>query len=591
MPRAQVGTWWLLVALMLGAGNASALKLDVRVTGVTGEQEANVLGLLAIYLERSDADLTPIRIEALHRRAPNQIRDALAPFGLYRVEVTDRLDVPADQNGTWVATYEVVPGPAVKIAQVDFSVTGEGAEDPTFPKTFPMQVGDVLLHGVYEAAKADLRARASAGGFLDYALVTHRVLVDLVAYEAIIEFHVETGPRFYLGEVSFRQDLLNEKFLRTFVNFAPGEVYDPNLLLALQGRLLATEYFSDVEIVPFKESARDGTLVPIEVIATRNKRDKYRIGVGFSTDTGPRVSADWRRRFVNQWGHNFRSELQLSPVFSQWNFDYRIPIQDPTRDYIIIKPQISYSDLVTQTGWLGSLQVAHSTLTPKDWRRTVGVDLLYEDYDISEVQTGVAFELAPNISWSKTVADDPINTNRGYRIRYGLLGAVEGVLSNATYVSGGFQIKWLRRFAEKYRFITRADLGVTLASDLKEIPASRRFFTGGDNTLRGWAFNTLGPTEPTTGETVGGRYLAVGSLELERMIHGPWSAAVFTDFGNAFDPSYDNQYEQSVGVGVRWASPVGQVRLDVAFALTYDDYELFDGWPPARLVFSIGPDL
>ncbi|WP_245969349.1 autotransporter assembly complex protein TamA [Thiocapsa rosea] len=585
------GACLLLFALLLVSGNAAAMKLDVKVTGLAGEQETNVLALLSIHQERTEADLTPARVEALHRLAPDQIRDALAPFGLYQVEVTDRLEVPTDPNGTWIATYAVVPGPAVKIGRVDYAVIGEGADDPAFPKTFPMQVGDVLLHAKYEAAKSDLRSRASSGGYLDYTLVRHRVLVDLVAYEAIVEFELETGPRYYLGKVSFKQDLLNDKFLRSFVNFEPGVVYDPNLLLSLQGRLLGTEYFSDVEIVPRKDATGDDTLVPIEIVATRNKRDKYRIGAGFTTDTGPRVSADWRRRYVNQWGHNFRTELQLSPVLSQWSFDYRIPIQDPTRDYIIIKPQSTWSNVKTQKGWLNSLQVAHSTLTPSNWRRTVGIDYLYEDYEISDIQTGITSELAPNISWSKTVADDPINTKRGYRIRYGLLGAVEGVVSNATYLSAALQFKWIHGFAEKYRFITRADLGATLADDLTELPASRRFFTGGDNTIRGWGYNTLGPTEPFNDDTVGGRFLGVGSLELERTIRGPWSAAVFTDFGNAFDPDYENKFQQSVGFGVRWASPIGQVRVDLALPYTQDNYEFGDGWPPARLVFVIGPDL
>ena len=581
----------LLVVLVLVSSNVLAMTLDVKVTGLAGEQETNVLALLSIYQERTQDDLTPARAEALHRLAPGQIRNALAPFGLYQVEVTDRLEVPSDPNGTWVATYAVVPGAAVKVSRVEYAVTGEGADDPAFPKTFPMQVGDVLLHAKYEAAKSDLRARASSGGYLDYSLVRHRVLVDLVAYEAIVQFELDTGPRYYLGNVSFKQDLLNEKFLRTFLNFEPGVVYNPELLLALQGRLLGTEYFSDVEIIPRKDATGDSTLVPIDVVATRNKRDKYRVGAGFTTDTGPRVSADWRRRYVNQWGHNFRTELQLSPVLSQWSFDYRIPIQDPTRDYIIIKPQSTWSNLSTQKGWLNSVQVAHSSLTPSNWRRTVGIDYTYEDYEISNIQTGISSELTPNISWSKTVADNPINTKRGYRIRYGLLGAVEGLISNASYVSAALQLKWIHGFAEKYRFITRADLGATLAEDLTELPASRRFFTGGDNTVRGWGFNTLGPTEPFNDETVGGRYLGVGSLELERSIRGPWSAAVFTDFGNAFDPDYENKFQQSVGFGVRWASPIGQVRVDLALPFTQNDYAFGDGWPPARLVFVIGPDL
>jgi translocation and assembly module TamA len=101
----------------------------------------------------------------------------------------------------------------------------------------------------------------------------------------------------------------------------------------------------------------------------------------------------------------------------------------------------------------------------------------------------------------------------------------------------------------------------------------------------------LSPRDPETGDPVGGRYLAVGSLELERRVKGPWSAAVFTDFGNAFDPDDEQDYAQSVGLGVRWASPIGPVRIDLAFALTKDDDDTDTGLPPARLHFVIGPDL
>ncbi len=581
---------WILLFAML-ANDAHAMKLDVTVSGLEGEQEANVLALLSIYQERGEADLSPSRVEALHRLAPGQIRDALSPFGLYRVEVTDRLERPEDPDGTWVATYEVVPGPAVRIGAVDFAITGEGADDPAFPKTFPMKVGDVLLHAQYEAAKADLRFRASSGGYLGYELERHRVLIDMVAYEAIVEFHLNTGPRHYIGEVRFKQDLLNDAFIRRFVDFEPGVVYNPDLLLGLQSRLLGTEYFSEVEIVPLKDPTGDQTRIPIEVVATRNLPNKYRIGVGMATDIGPRFTADWRRRYVNQWGHRFRTELQLSPSFSQWNLDYRIPIQDPTRDYIVIKPQSTYYNLSNQTGWIHTVQAAHSTLTPRGWRRTAGIDYSYEDLEIGRAESGIFSGFVPNISWSKTVADDPINTNRGYRLRYGLLGTVEGVLSDTSFLSGSVQLKWIRRFAEDYRLITRTDLGATLAEDLDDVPASRRFFAGGDSSIRGWDFNALGPLDPMFNETVGGRYLAVGSLELERRIKGPWSAALFTDFGNAFDSDYEQKYAQSVGLGVRWASPIGPVRVDLAFGVTKDDDKTDSGFPPARLHFVIGPDL
>ncbi|BCU07032.1 autotransporter assembly complex protein TamA [Allochromatium tepidum] len=582
---------WLLFLLtlgVLGAAPAWALKLEVEVEGLRGEREANVLALLSIYNERAETDLTAERVEALHRRAPDQIREALAPFGLYRVRIEDRLDRPANGEGTWRAHYRIEPGEPVRLTTVDYRVTGEGAADPVFPKTFPMKAGDVLLHAAYEKAKSDLRYAATSAGYLDYRLDRHQVLIDPLAYEAHLYFHLETGPQYRLGAVRFKQDLLDEGLLARYVRFEPGDVYDPDVLLALQGRLLGSEYYSDVEIIPLKDEVDADNRVPIEVVAQRNKANKYRIGLGFATDVGPRLTLDYRRRYLNSQGHKLNTELSLSPALSQWELDYRIPIQDPTRDYIVVKPVSTYYDTATRQGWVHSIRAAHSTLNARGWRRNLGLDYRYEDLDINESSMGAMNELAPNISWSKTVADDPVFTNDGYRIKYSLVGAMQGVVSEASYLSGQIQFKWLRRFARDYRFITRTDLGATWADSVDDLPVGRRFYAGGDNSIRGWGFDALGPNDPVTDETVGGRYLAVGSLELERRVKGPWSAAIFTDFGNAFDPDYEQELAQSVGLGVRWASPIGQVRFDLAFAISKD---ADDGTPPARLHIVIGPDL
>lgn len=580
----------LFVAALVSSAPALALKLNVEVRGLEGEQKANVLALLDIYQERSDAGLTPARVRALHRLAPEQIQDALAPFGLYRVQVKDDLQVPPEGKDTWTATYDVDPGKPVKIATVDYQVTGAGAENPSFPKTFPMKVGDVLLHSAYEKAKSDIRYDASSAGFLDYQLVRHQVLIDPVAYDAHIFFHIDTGPQYRIGHISFKQDLLAESFLRRYVKVESGDVYDPDRLLALQARLLGTEYYDNVEIVPHQDQAGPDNEVPIEIVAHRNKANKYRIGLGFATDVGARVTLDYKRRYLNRYGHKLSTSLSLAPALSDLELDYRIPIQDPTRDYVIIKPHSSMYDTSTRKGWVHSIGAAHSTLTPGGWRRNIGLDYSYEDLDTGTDSLGATNELVPNISWSKTVSDDPVYTNKGYRIKYSLLGTFQGLVSETSYLSGLMQLKWIRRLSPNYRLITRTDLGATWAEGVDDLPASRRFYAGGDNSIRGWGFDALGPNDPVTNETVGGRYLAVGSLELERRIKGPWSAAVFTDFGNAFDPDYAQEFEQSVGVGLHWASPIGQVRLDLAFALTKDQGQ-WSGVPPARLHIVIGPDL
>ena len=574
----------LLLCLVLGLPLPTmALSLKVKVEGVEGQERKNVLAMLAIYQEQNDKDLTVPRLLALHRRAPDQIRDALAPFGLYRVQVDDSLQQPDAGGDRWAATYRIDPGSPVKIGSVDYQITGPGADNPAFPKAFPMQPGAVLLHADYDKAKAEITAIASEQGYLDAKLVRHIVLVDPVAYDARIEFHLETGPRYYLGQVSFDQDLLSDDYLRKFVDFKPGAVYNPDVLLGLQGKLIGMEYYKNVEIVPLKDQAGPDRQVPIRVVAERNKANKYRVGVGFATDIGPRFSLDYRRRYIGRRGHKLKTEIEVAPVTQSLVAEYRIPFRNPVADYVLIRPEIYSYDTASRQGTLYKFGAAQSIVTRGGWRRNLGVDYRYEDYKISDDENNSFNGLVPYASWSRVDADDPINTNNGYRLRFLLQGTARNVLSETSFLSGSASLKWIKTLGRGNRFITRADLGATWAASVEDVPASQRFFAGGDNSIRGWGLDALGPRD-ASGEVVGGRYLAVGSLEYDRQIKGPWGVAVFTDFGNAFDPAYNADWEQSVGAGLRFATPIGPVRVDVAYALTKDP-------PGFRLHLGLGPDL
>jgi len=563
---------------------ASGLALDVEVTGLEGQRRDNVLALLGIYQERKDESMTPQRLRALYRRAPEQIREALAPFGLYRVEIDSSLSEPETAEGTWVARFAVDPGEPVEIGRIDYRITGPGADNPRFPARFPMQVGDALIHSEYEKAKNRIVNAASEEGYLFADLARHQVLIDPVAYEAIIAFHLETGEQYYLGKVRFDQDLLTDGFLQKYVSFEPGVVYNPERLLQLQGRLIATEYFDNVEIRPQREQVGPNRRVPIDVIATRNKPNVYRVGVGYATDVGPRVSLDYRRRYIGRHGHYGKAEIEISQVEQSLVGEYRIPVRNPVRDYFVIRPEFYAFDTATREGDLFKLSVAQSIENAHGWRRIIGLDYRYEDYSVASSDDDSFNGLVPNISWAKVEADDPINTRNGYRAKIALQGTAKDLLSGSSWLSGTLDYKLIKSLGEDMRFIGRSELGAIWANSISEVPATQRFFAGGDNSIRGWAFDVLGPDEPGESTTVGGRFLAVGSLELERRIVGNWGAAVFTDFGNAFDPDYEQEWEQSVGVGVRYGTPIGPVRVDLAYALTKD---------PAgfRLHFSLGPDL
>jgi len=573
----------ILLALLWLPGLVRAVNLDVRISGVEGELEKNVHALLGIYQERNDEALTVPRLLVLHRRAPGQIEEALAPFGYYRVEVQDELIQPETDGGRWIARYQIDAGVPVKISEVNYEITGAGASNPRFPKAFPMQAGDVLLHSAYESAKSKITTIASEEGYLEARLERHQVLIDPVAYEAIIDFRMDTGPPWYLGQVSFDQDLLADDYLQKFVNFEPGTLYDPNLLLALQGRLLGMEYFNAVRIEPQREEAGEDRVIPIEVLAERNKANKYRVGIGYATDVGVRLSLDYRRRHIGPRGHKLKAELEIAEKTQSAIVEYRIPYRQPTRDYLLIRPEYYGFDTASRQGSLVKLGAAQSIVTPSGWRRNIGIDYRYEDYRIGESDSDTFNGLVPYISWSKVEADDPLNTRNGWRFKAIIEGTTLG-LSETSWLSGTINYKVIRSLGEEYRVIARTDLGAIAAGDVEDVPGSQRFFAGGDQSIRGWGLDVLGPKDPDTGETIGGRFLAVGSLELERHLRGNWRGVVFTDFGNAFDPASPAVWEQSAGLGIRYATPIGPVRVDLAYALTKEE-------PGFRLHFGLGPDL
>jgi translocation and assembly module TamA len=182
----------------------------------------------------------------------------------------------------------------------------------------------------------------------------------------------------------------------------------------------------------------------------------------------------------------------------------------------------------------------------------------------------------------KVKADDRLNTRRGYRIYSEIRGANENLLSDTNYGQLRLGLKWIRGISDNTRLLLRGDFGTTNVAYLDKLPASQRFFAGGDNSVRGYAYEELGPTNEL-GEVIGGKNLIVGSVELEQRIAGNWSGAIFYDVGNAIN-SFGDELFAGAGFGVRWQSPVGPIRFDFAWALDKEQDQF-------RLHVVIGPDL
>jgi len=568
----------LLVLLLTSSQGFCLIKVEVK--GVKGVLKENIYALLEIYRERNEKDVSEARVRQLFHKGFKDIRRALEPFGYFTPKIRGKLS--EGHNGDWHALYRVRKGVPVRIRQLDIKIEGEGAQDKNLALTPPFKVGDRFKQKLYEKFKEKLLETARSNGYLGARLTCHRIAVDPQNHTADICLHLDSGPHYRFGPLRFRQATLSPIFLRRFADFKYGEPLDVTRLGRFRSRLLDTDYFQDVKIDYSTDAADKENAIPIDVTLPMKKPNVFRLGLGYVSDVGPRVTLEWKRRYIGRWGHHFRLKFQFSPEDTLWSGEYFVPLSKPYSDYFSIKPFIEHYDTDARNGWKYNVALTYSKATGSGWRRNAGINFGYENYRAGG-EDDDSKELVPFVSWYKSKADNVLYANRGYSVRFSLSGEVGGFFANQSYLSSLMNTKIIRRFARDYRIIARMDAGVIASKDIDGIPSSARFYAGGQNSIRGYSLEELGPVNPKTGHVTGGRYLAVGSLELERHIYKMFSGAIFVDAGNSFDPDYKNRLEVGTGFGLRLRTPLGPIRLDFGFGVSENPV-------PFKFYLSVGPD-
>jgi translocation and assembly module TamA len=571
----------VLSVLLLALGPAvplAAVPLRVEVEGVKRDLERNIRSVLSLEQEDED-ELNEERIRRLHARAPEEIGEALQPFGYYRPQVRSQL---RQEGERWIARYEVDSGPPIKVASVAVRITGAGGDDSRFrqiAQEFPVSQGDVLFHPDYEKGKDELTDYAAESGYLDAAFQTSEVRVDLERYRADVVLHFETGPRYRFGDVRFNQDVLDPDLLKGYVTFKPGEPLDVNKVLELQNALSDSPYWSRVEVVTAQEEAR-GLEVPIVVNLTPSRKQRFSGGVGYGTDTGARVTGAWELRRINRRGHRGLVEVVGGEIEQSLQMSYLIPGPYPRTDVLSFNAAFAQEDTDTSRSE-SALVGTQRTQSRGGWREALSLNYRREDFEVG-LDQGVSELIVPGASYERVDADDRIYTKNGYRLRLSLQGAEESLLSDNTFLQASMDGKYIRTLGERHRLISRAEVGWLETDEFRSLPPRFRFFAGGDRSVRGFDYESLGEKDEA-GNVIGGEALLTGSLEYEVRVLEDWSAAVFYDTGNAF-AAFGDPLEYGAGLGIRWRSPIGPIRADFAFALSEEG-------TPFRFHLNIGPDL
>ena len=577
----------LSLALLGFALPARAERITVSIVGVDKPMQAAVRDNLSAtrYANRKDVSDTQARL--LADDAAKEAQTALRPYGYYNARATGKLE---RVNGAWQVRLHVTPGAITKVAQLDLQLPGPAGQLPPIRKAvraFHPRAGEAMQDSLYEASKSAIGSALIENGYLDAKATAHRVEITRAQDRADIHLHYVPGERYKLGTVNFEGSQFAPDFLQRYVPWQEGAWYTQADLLSLQQALTDADYFSIVDVEPQPAQAKD-RVVPVRVEVAPAKRRVYSAGVFVGTDTGPGVRGGVRWRWLNRRGHKLNTEVLVAQRLKTAQAVYEIP--QPGPDHRSFNFGVGYRDENTKTSQSRTFSLAANAT--QDWHgfvRTMGLHLVggtftvgaqNGDVNVPGVEHGRSVLVYPEIGLTKKVADNPLFVRNGWSLN--LIGRA-GPGIDTRFAQALADFKWIHALGRRDRLILRGDAGATTVGDFSKLPPELRFFAGGDRSIRGYGYQAIGPRN-SYDRVIGGTRLLVASAEVEHYFTRDWGIAAFVDSGDAFDGTTFHA-QTGAGLGVRWRSPVGMVRVDIGVPINNRYYH------GAQLHIVIGPDL
>lgn len=567
-----------LIYIFLFACSSIQAQTKLKIVGLSGALEQNVDVFVAQY---DAADISgSLRFQMSLQQ---DIETALQALGYYHSEVAFTLS-----EGQSKATLNVTvnPGEPVKIKTADIILSGDAANDKDFDIVLGQQapkVGDTLHHGKYERLKSELRSLALRKGYFDADFSQSRLEVIPELYQANIYLHFDSGTRYKFGAVTFSGQQIQDKWMQPLIPFEPGAPYLASELGEFNQILANTNWFSSIAIEGATEQIDDYTL-PIIVKLEPRLRNSVETGIGYSQEVGPRLKLSWFKPWLNDRGHSLNADLILSGEEQNIEARYKMPLADSPSDFYQFQYSVGVKEYSRQNNVrtkVSNVAAERHWLLESDWYRIASFRWLYEEATEFE-QTNTSNILMPGLSFNRLRQSGGQMPRSADRLLFTVEVSDKYWGSDANFVRMRGRAGWISSVGNNHRFVTRADAGAVVGAALEDLPPSLRFFAGGDNNLRGYGYESL-PLQDDSTIIVGGLYMATASVEYQYRVRGNWWLASFFDYGSAWSDS--PEFKRGVGLGVRWGSPVGPVRLDFGYGLDSGERKAF------KIHFALGPEL
>ena len=534
-----------------------------------------------IALDDEPCTAPDARVRRLYRRADQEILQALEVYGYYAPTITKTL---GSDKGCWRASFHIDRGPRVKLRKVALSVSGAGQGDAVVTRLLAVdeiQAGKGLNQRAYDEFKANLATRAQRRGYFDGRFATSRVDVYPGELAADVTVEYVSGERYRFGPVTLDQSVVDPKLALRYVDFKAGEPYDADRINDLYTALLVGGYFQNVELRTTPRPAPDLD-VALTIVLTAAPRRTATAGLGFATDTGAKVRLGFLNQRLNRQGHQLEFNSSLAQVLGEVSLSYRLPLGSPRDEWLSFDTGYKYEKPEDSSSDEFRLGIKDVRRRRGNWRETRFVDYRRETFRVGE-DRGTSDLLIPGLSWANQPRLLPNRPRRAHRLTFTVSGTDEVFGSDTAFLQLESSGKAILPLWNTARLLVRGEVGWTIKQDFNDLPFSVRYFAGGDDSVRGYDYKTLGPTDAAGIVTGGGDKLA-GSIEFDQRIFENWSVAAFVDMGNAFDSFKDLSLKTGVGAGLRWYSPLGPIRLDVGVPLD-------DAPDSFRIHITLGPDL
>lgn len=552
---------------------------------IGGPVEGNLLSLLeqASQLERLK-DKPPISFSALERRVAKDLESfekALRSEGHYASKVTSRIEQDADPA---LVVITVNPGPMFHLERYDIrfqSPEGQPAPAPIDPANVGIKAGQPARAEAIVAAQRQALRQLASQGYPRAEIADQKAVVDHATMTMAVELTIASGPPARFGELRFSGlEQVDEDYLRGLAQWPRGETYDRSRLEALRRKLSGTGLFETVKLREAETIESDGEL-PVTVETKERERRSIGAGVEYSSSEGAGTRFFWEHRNLFGRAERLRGDLIIAELRQEisgsfikpnlWREDQDLRAEAAIRqeDSEAFEEQTIFTFIGLERKWRDN------------WTLGAGTSYEYSIIDDQEGEETFALVGLP-LTARYDSSDSLLDPTSGFRIGTALTPYV-GVLEESTnFVRAEIEGSTYYSVLDNDRlvFAVRGKVGSIAGEETDDIPATKRFYAGGGGSVRGYEFRTLGPLDDDD-DPLGGRSVLEFGFETRVKVTEEIGVVPFVEGGNVFDsevPDFSEEIQWAAGLGFRYYTAIGPLRLDVAVPVNPRDDDIDDAF-------------